>query len=128
MPANTPRYLGPVPHPAIGVRIPEIFVEGILTAFERRRTAGGLMLSCTREAAPKYVIDSPPGKYLPTLGHTGQSITDYITKSSQMARKRRVVVEIEADQVGRKRSERGLVCHGRPPRSAFTSFGVRARN
>jgi hypothetical protein len=57
------------------------------------------MLSCTREAAPKYVIDSPPGKYSPTLGHTGTSISDYILKSSQMARKRNIVVEMEADHL-----------------------------
>jgi len=97
--ATTPRYLGPVPHPAIGVRIPDIFLEGILSAYKKRRTAGGLMLSCTRETAPRYVIDSSPGKYLPTLGHTGSSISDYILKSSRMARNRGVVVEIEADHL-----------------------------
>ena len=57
------------------------------------------MLSCTREAAPKYVIDSPPGKYPPTLGHTGTSISDYIFKSSRMARRRNVIVEMEADHL-----------------------------
>ncbi|MEM3573441.1 MAG: hypothetical protein QXJ62_04330, partial [Nitrososphaeria archaeon] len=40
---ETPRYLGPIPHPAIGVRMPKIFLEGILTAFKERNTAGGLM-------------------------------------------------------------------------------------
>ena len=99
MAAYTPRYLGPVPHPAIRVRMPEVFVGGILSAFEKRRTAGGLMLSCTREAAPKYVIDSSPGTYLPTLGHTGLSISDYMVKSSRMARRRGVAVEIEADHL-----------------------------
>jgi hypothetical protein len=57
------------------------------------------MLSCTREAAPKYVIDSEAGKYSPTLGHTGTSISDYILKCSRMARKRNVIVEIEADHL-----------------------------
>jgi hypothetical protein len=57
------------------------------------------MLSCTREAAPKYVIDSAPGEYSPTLGHTGLSISDYILKSSRIARKRNIVVEIEADHL-----------------------------
>jgi hypothetical protein len=81
------------------VRIPDIFVGGILSAFEKRRTVGGLMLSCTREAAPKYVIDSPPGQYLPTLGHTGSAISDYMVKSSRIARNRGVVIEIEADHL-----------------------------
>jgi hypothetical protein len=88
-----------VPHPAIGVRIPEIFLNGILSAYKRRRTVGGLMLSCTREAAPAYVIAAPPGKYVTTLGHTGVSIREYIVKSAEMARRRRVTVEIEADHL-----------------------------
>jgi hypothetical protein len=88
-----------VPHPAIGVRIPSIFASGILSAYKMRRTAGGLMLSCTREAAPKYVIDSSPGKYASTLGHTGMSISDYILKSSEMASRRNVLVEIESDHL-----------------------------
>lgn len=96
---HTPRYLGPEPHPAIGVRIPEIFLGGILSAYKMRRTAGGLMLSCSRETAPQYVINALPGEYSPTLGHTGSSIRDYILKSSEMARKDHALVEIEADHL-----------------------------
>lgn len=57
------------------------------------------MLSCTREAAPQYVIDSPPGKYPFTLGHTGVSIQEYIIKSSEATRKAHVLAEIEADHL-----------------------------
>ena len=96
---NTPRYLGPVPHPAIGVRMPDIFLGGIVSAYKMRRTAGGLMMSCTRESAPQYVIDSKPGKYPATLGHTGVSIKEYIGKSSEATRKAHVLAEIEADHL-----------------------------
>ncbi len=95
----TPRYLGPLPHPAIGVRMPKIFLEGILNAFKERNTVGGLMLSYGRETAPQYVIDSPPGAYDITLGHTGVSIKEYITESVAAAREKNVVVEIEADHL-----------------------------
>lgn len=57
------------------------------------------MLSCTREAAPKYVCDSPPGKCAATLGHTGLSIKDYIIKSSETARRKHVLIEIECDHL-----------------------------
>lgn len=96
---ETPRYLGPIPHPAIGVRMPKIFLEGILTAFKERNTAGGLMLSYGRETAPQYVINSKPGTYNITLGHTGVSIKEYIMESVYAARKKDVVVEIEADHL-----------------------------
>ncbi|MEM1985860.1 MAG: tagaturonate epimerase family protein [Nitrososphaeria archaeon] len=96
---ETPRYLGPIPHPAIGVRIPKIFLEGILTAFKERNTAGGLMLSYGRETAPQYVIDSKPGTYDITLGHTGTSIKEYIMESVSAARNKNVIVEIEADHL-----------------------------
>lgn len=95
----TPRYLGPLPHPAIGVRMPKIFLEGILNAFKERNTAGGLMLSYGRETAPQYVIDSSSGEYDITLGHTGVSIREYITESVAAARKKKVIVEIEADHL-----------------------------
>lgn len=96
---ETPRYLGPIPHPAIGVRMPKIFLEGILTAFKERNTAGGLMLSYGRETAPQYVIDSKPGTYDITLGHTGTSIKEYIMESVSAARKKNILVEIEADHL-----------------------------
>jgi len=57
------------------------------------------MLSCTREAAPKYVVDAPPGKFPLTLGHTGLSVSEYMVKCSQMARQTRVLAEIEADHL-----------------------------
>ena len=95
----SPRYLGPVPHPAIGVRMPKIFLEGVLSAFKERNTAGGLMLSYGRETAPQYVIDSKPGVFDITLGHTGVSIKEYILESVAAARRKGVVVEIEADHL-----------------------------
>jgi len=57
------------------------------------------MLSCTREAAPKYVVDAPPGKFPLTLGHTGVSVSEYMAKSSAKARKLGVLAEIEADHL-----------------------------
>ena len=96
---ETPRYLGPIPHPAIGIRIPEIFLEGILNAYRLRRTAGGLMLSYGRETAPEWVVNAPPGKYEITMGHTGTSIKRYLTLGAEAARRKGVIVEMEADHL-----------------------------
>ncbi|RLE83786.1 MAG: hypothetical protein DRJ41_04305, partial [Thermoprotei archaeon] len=99
MSMETPKYLGVVSHPAIGIRIPEVFLEGILSAFKRANTAGGLMLSFGRETAPEYVINSPPGKYEITMGHTGTSIRQYLTLGAEKAKEEGVLVEMEADHL-----------------------------
>ncbi|RLE85415.1 MAG: hypothetical protein DRJ41_01260 [Thermoprotei archaeon] len=99
MSMETPKYLGVVSHPAIGIRIPEVFLEGILSAFKRANTAGGLMLSFGRETAPEYVINSPPGKYEITMGHTGTSIRQYLTLGAERAKEEGVLVEMEADHL-----------------------------
>ena len=96
---ETPRYLGPLPHLATGIRLPDVFLEGILEALKLRRSAGGLMLSYGRETAPSWVIDAPPGRYEITMGHTGTSITEYLTKGAEAARAKGVVVEMEADHL-----------------------------
>ena len=99
MSMKTPRYLGVVSHPAVGIRIPEVFLDGILSAFKRTNTAGGLMLSFGRETAPEYVINAPPGRYEITMGHTGTSIRQYLTLGAERARKEGVIVEMEADHL-----------------------------
>ncbi|MHA1231466.1 MAG: tagaturonate epimerase family protein [Candidatus Helarchaeota archaeon] len=93
------RYLGPIHHPAIGVRIPEIFLEGILNSFKKNNVVGGLMLSFGRETAPEFVINAPPGKYEITRGHTGTSIKKYQTLAALKAKEKEVIVEIEADHL-----------------------------
>jgi len=97
--AGGPRYLRTIAHPSVGVRIPEILLAGILRAFKRCRVAGGLELSFGRETAPQRVIESPPGVYDITQGHTGTSITRYMTMSSSSASKIGASVEIEADHL-----------------------------
>ncbi|MGQ9469287.1 MAG: tagaturonate epimerase family protein [Nitrososphaerales archaeon] len=92
-------YLGKIRHPAIGIRIPEIFLTGILRAYKKRNVAGGLMLSFGRETAPQKVIDSPPNSYEITLGHTGTSIRKYMTLGAEAAQNEGVFVEIEADHI-----------------------------
>jgi len=57
------------------------------------------MLSYGRETAPQYVIDSKPGVFDITLGHTGVSIREYIMESVAAARRKDAVVEIEADHL-----------------------------
>lgn len=92
-------YLGPIHHPAIGIRIPEILLKGILSAFKKRNTVGTLMLSFVRETAPEYVINAPPGVYDITRGHTGTSIRKYMTLAHDVAEEMGVQVEIEADHI-----------------------------
>ncbi len=96
---ETPLYLGVLHHPAIGIRLPELFVPGILDAFRREGVAGTLMLSYGRETAPQYVIDAPPGEYEITRGHTGTSIGEYLRIAGWAARRLNVPVELEADHV-----------------------------
>ncbi len=93
------RYFGPIHHPAFGVRIPEILLEGIFRALRRSCTAAGIMLSYHRETAPEYVINAPPGVYEITRGHTGTSIRSYILQSAEAAEKHGVLIEIEADHL-----------------------------
>lgn len=92
-------YLGPIHHPSIGIRIPEIFLEGILTAYKKYNVVGGLMLSFGRETAPEFVINAPPNKYEITRGHTGTSIKMYQTLAAEKASKKDLLVEIEADHL-----------------------------
>jgi len=94
-----PRYLGVLRHPAIGIRIPEIFLTGILRAYKKRNVAGGLMLSFGRETAPESVIEATPGSFEITRGHTGTSIRKYITMGAEAARREGVAVELEADHI-----------------------------
>ncbi len=96
-------YLGRVPHPAFGIRIPEIVVDPILQAAKDVGTYVTLMLSYNRETAPKRVIESGDPKYM-YMGHSGTSIADYISYAKSGARKYAVVVEIEADHVSIMRS------------------------
>ncbi len=96
---KTPAYLGPIHHPAVGIRIPEVFLEGILSAFKEKRVAGTLMLSFVRETAPEDVINAPPGVYEVSRGHTGTSIRKYLTMGAEAARAKGVLVEMEADHI-----------------------------
>ena len=94
-----PTCLGVVKHPAIGIRIPELFVPGIIAAYKARNTAGGLMLSFGRETAPEKVIRAKPGAWEITRGHTGTSIKKYMTMGAKAATRAGVTVEIEADHL-----------------------------
>ena len=90
------KYLGLIPHPAIGVRLPDIVVPPVLKAFKTRDVAGTLMLSYHRETAPSEIITS--GREI-LRGHTGTSISEYISKATSYADYYGVVVEVEADHV-----------------------------
>jgi len=92
-------YIGPIHHPAIGIRIPEILLNGILSAFKEKNTIGTLMLSFVRETAPEWVIESPPGTYDITRGHTGTSIRKYMTLAHEYSEDMGVQIEIEADHI-----------------------------
>jgi len=98
-PGPGPTCLGVVKHPAIGIRIPELLLPGILSACRERNTAGGLMLSFGRETAPEAVIKARPGRWEITRGHTGTSIRQYQTMGAREAEKAGVTVEIEADHL-----------------------------
>ncbi|MCD6359757.1 MAG: hypothetical protein J7M38_02760 [Armatimonadetes bacterium] len=94
-----PVCLGVVKHPAIGIRIPELFLPGIIGGYVERNVAGGLMLSFGRETAPEKVIRARPGTWEITRGHTGTSIKKYQTMGAKAALKAGIPVEIEADHL-----------------------------
>ncbi len=91
--------LGQTHHPALGLRIPEIFLPGILASLDKHNCAAGLMLSFGRETAPESIIQAPPGRYEITLGHTGTSIRKYLIHGSRAARSAGLPVEMEADHL-----------------------------
>ncbi len=92
-------WLGVTKHPSTGIRLPEIFLPGILAAWRERGIAGTLSLSFGRETAPEDVISAPPGTWEITRGHTGTSIRHYMTVGAREAERAGVTVEIEADHL-----------------------------
>jgi len=92
-------WLGVIRHPSTGIRLPELFLPGILTAYKARGVPGELTLSFGRETAPESVIAAPPGTWEITRGHTGTSIREYMTLGDRAARRLGVAVEIEADHM-----------------------------
>jgi len=92
-------FLEKLHRPALGVRIPEIFLPGILNSLAKHKCAAGMMLSFGRETAPEEIINAPPGRYEITLGHTGTSIRKYLITCARQARAAEVPVEMEADHL-----------------------------
>ena len=90
------RCLGSIPRLAVGIRLPDIVAPPVIKAFKARDAAGTLMLSYHRETAPSDVIAS--GKHI-LLGHSGTSITEYITKATNYADEYGALIEVEADHV-----------------------------
>lgn len=91
-------YLGKMPRPAFGIRIPEIVAPAILKSFKELNMAGTLMLSFNRETAPEKFISSLDPKHF-YLGHTGTSISKYITSAMEFSKRFSVPIEVEADHV-----------------------------
>jgi hypothetical protein len=112
-------FFGKLHHPAIGIRIPEIFLPGIIAALKKRHCAASLMLSFGRETGPEHVVRSPAYKYPITLAHTGTSIRHYQGSGSKAAREAGIPVEIEADH---------LIVIGSPERAATRITGVHGRD
>ena len=115
---KTPLCLRKLHHPALGVRLPEIFLPGIIAALKKHRVAAGLMLSFGRETAPEAVIRAPAGAYPITQGHTGTSIRAYQTAAARAARAAGIPLEVEADH---------LIIIGSPERAAARITGVHTR-
>ncbi len=104
----SPMYLGRIPRPAFGIRVPEVVLEPILEAVKDVGSFVTLMLSYNRETAPSRIIESRDPKYM-YLGHTGTSIKSYISNARSKANQIGVPVEIEADHVSlMKSAERAI--------------------
>lgn len=94
-----PTCLGVVKHPAVGIRIPEILLPGIISAYKARNVAGTLMLSFGRETAPEEVVNAEPDVWEITRGHTGTSIKKYMTMGVAAAKEAGITIQIEADHL-----------------------------
>ena len=108
-------FFGKLHHPAIGIRIPEIFLPGITSALRQYHTASGLMLSYGRETSTEKIINAPFGKYPLSLGHTGTSIRFYLREAQKWARRQKISLELEADH---------LIIIGSPERAVKRIEGV----
>lgn len=91
-------YLGKLPRPAFGVRIPDIVIPSILKCFKKFDIIGTLMLSFNRETAPENYIRSQDSKHF-YLGHTGTSISELIQRVRYYSSLYSIPAEIEADHV-----------------------------
>jgi len=89
-------HLGKIPHPYTGIRVPDVLLEGILDSYKVNNTIGTLGLSFGRETATEEVVKAQGH---PTMGHTGTSIKEYLTKASRAAQEKDVVIELEADHL-----------------------------
>ncbi len=90
------KYLGLVPQLATGIRLPDIVLPPILEAFKMYDSIGTLMLSYHRETAPTDVIR---GETNVLKGHTGTSISEYISRAIRYSDIYDVLVQVEADHV-----------------------------
>jgi hypothetical protein len=91
-------YLGKIPRPAVGIRIPEIALPQVAYSAKSHAMHFTVMLSFNRETAPKNYIDSTDPRYF-YLGHTGTSISSFITQARDCSRVFSVPLEVEADHV-----------------------------
>ncbi len=92
-------YFEKLHHPALGIRIPEIFLHGLTAALKKYSVASGLELSFGRETSTTEVVEAPLGKYPIALGHTGTSIPHYLSAGESAAQKAGIPVELEADHL-----------------------------
>ena len=90
------KYLGLVPQLATGIRLPDIVLPPILEAFKMYDSIGTLMLSYHRETAPTDVIREETNVL---KGHTGTSISEYISKAIRYSDIYDILVQVEADHV-----------------------------
>ncbi|MHB9302114.1 tagaturonate epimerase family protein [Thermofilum pendens] len=91
-------YLGKIPRPGFGIRIPEVVAPPLLSAFKSLGMTGSLMLSFNRETAPaEYIESSDPRLFY--FGHTGTSIGGFIRSVKEYSKALSVPVEVEADHV-----------------------------
>ena len=86
-------------HPALGIRIPEIVLNGIMAALAKYSTASGIELSFGRETSLQKIVAAPLGEYPISLGHTGTSIPHYLKAAESAAREAGLPIQLEGDHL-----------------------------
>ncbi|WP_148684597.1 tagaturonate epimerase family protein [Thermofilum adornatum] len=91
-------YLGKIPRPGIGIRIPEIVLPEVVEASRRLAMFSTVMLSFNRETAPRDYIESRDPRFF-YFGHTGTSISSYVSMARDYSGRLGAPLEVEADHV-----------------------------
>lgn len=94
--------------PAFGVKLPELFLDGICDALAKRNTRATLMLSARDETAREHIVTTRESSYDIRRGYTGTTFRSFAEQANEKAREKGVAVDLAIENLtltGRKQGE-----------------------